>query len=70
MACSAPSIPPQRDSSSPTSAVKSSGLFTSSSSTSGGSGRRAADRSVMRLVRPNPVNTISAPSSWARSATE
>ena len=69
IACSAPSRPPQRDSSSVERAAKSSALFTSSSSTSGGSGRRAAARSVMRRVRPKPVSTISAPSCCARSAT-
>ena len=57
IACRAPSTPPQRCLSSPTSVSKSSGLFTSSSSTSGGSGSRAAARSVIRRVRPKPVST-------------
>ena len=41
---------------------KSSGLLTSSSSTSGGSGSRLAARSVIRRTRPKLVSTTEAPS--------
>jgi len=65
----APSTPPHRSRSSLCIASRSSGLFTSSSSTSGGSGSREAARSVIRRVRPKPVRSTCAPSSCARSAT-
>src|SRR5918996_4459122 len=67
IACSTPSRPSPSE---VAKAARSSGLFTSSSSTSGGDGSRFAARSVIRRVRPNPVRTTSAPSCWARSATE
>ena len=51
------------------SAVRCSVSLTSSSSTSAGSGRLLAARSVRRRARPKLVSTISAPDSWARRAT-
>ena len=52
-----------------TTAAMCSGSLTSSSRTSGGSGRRLAMRVVIRIPRPKPVSTICAPSSCARLAT-
>ena len=64
-----PSSAPQRCSMSLTTAAMWSGSLTSSSRTSGGSGRRLAIRVVIRIPRPKPVSTICAPSSCARLAT-
>ncbi len=69
IACSAPSMPPQRCWRSAVSRSKCSGSFTSSSSTSGVRGSPFAERSVIRIGRPKLVRITSAPSFWARSAT-
>src|SRR4051794_6278845 len=64
-----PSTRPQRSRRSSATASMSSGLLTSSSSTSGTGSSLAAERSVMRLARPNPVRTISAPATCSCLAT-
>ena len=68
IACSAPSTLPHRSRSESVNADRSSGLFTSSSSTSTSAESRVAARSVIRRARPKLVSTSEAPSSRARSA--
>ncbi len=68
MACSTPSSPSTCSPTRSASVARCSSLATSSSMTGGGSGSRLAIRST-RLIRPKPVSTTVAPSSWATLAT-
>src|SRR5690554_2187884 len=68
MAWRAPSITPQRLSISSWRLRTCSESLMSSSITSGGWGSRWTERWVRRRPRPNPVQRISAPSSWATRA--
>src|SRR5439155_18556651 len=69
MACSTPSSRPHLDLNSWATLDTSSGLFASSSRTSGGEGNRRAVIVVSLAALPNDVSTTSAPSSWHTRAT-